>query len=50
MNDPKAKAITGAELDRARSEMLYYKRIGGFGYKQAKRHYERLCRKARANV
>ena len=41
------KAVTGEELDKAKEEMNYYRHIGGFGYKQAKRHYERLVRRAR---
>lgn len=36
------------ESEIARLEMLSYKRQGNlFGYKQAKRHYERLLRRER---
>lgn len=33
------------ELLKAKSELDYYRRIGGLGYKQAKAHYERVVRK-----
>lgn len=35
------------ELERAKAEMDYKKRIGGFAYKQAKATYDRLLRKER---
>ena len=30
---------------KAKSELDYYRRIGGLGYKQAKKHYEKAVRK-----
>ena len=33
------------ELERAKADMDFARRKGGFAYKQAKRHYERLRRK-----
>ncbi len=35
------------ELLKAKSELDYYRRLGGLGYKQAKAHYERVLRKCR---
>lgn len=35
------------ELEKAKAEMLYARHIGGFRYKQAKKHYQRLLRKER---
>lgn len=36
-----------SELEAAKAEMDYRRRFGGFGYKQAKRHYERVLRRSR---
>ena len=36
------------ERREAKAEMDYRRREGGFGYKQAKRHYERVRRKFEA--
>ena len=33
------------EMREAKAEMDYRRKAGGFGYKQAKRHYERVRRK-----
>ena len=33
------------ELERAKADMDYARHKGGFAYKQAKRHYERILRK-----
>ena len=33
------------EPEKAKADMEYARRKGGFAYKQAKRHYERLRRK-----
>lgn len=33
------------ELKKAKDELDYARRIGGFRYKQAKAHYEKLIRK-----
>ena len=33
------------ELDKAKSEMYFQRKRGGFGYKQAKARYEKLLRK-----
>ena len=38
------------ELERAKADMDFYRHKGGFGYKQAKRHYERVLRKERRNA
>lgn len=35
------------ELERAKADMDYARHRGGFAYKQAKRRYDRLCRKSR---
>lgn len=35
------------ELEKAKADMDFYRHKGGFGYKQAKRHYERVLRKER---
>lgn len=35
------------ELERAKADMDYARHKGGFAYKQAKRRYDRLCRKSR---
>lgn len=35
------------ELEKAKADMDYYRHIGGFGYKQAKKHYEKVLRKTR---
>lgn len=32
-------------LQKAKADMDYYRHIGGFGYKQAKKRYEKLLRK-----
>ncbi len=32
------------ELEKAKADMDFYRHKGGFGYKQAKRHYERKLR------
>ena len=39
-----------SELDKAKADMDFYRHKGGFGYKQAKRHYERVLRKERRNA
>lgn len=36
------------EMREAKAEMDYRRREGGFGYKQAKRHYERVRRRFEA--
>lgn len=33
------------EIERAKADMDYARHRGGFAYKQAKRHYERILRK-----
>ena len=33
------------ELEKAKSEMTFQRKNGGFGYKQAKARYEKLLRK-----
>ena len=33
------------ELDKAKAEMMFQRKSGGFGYKQAKARYEKLIRK-----
>jgi hypothetical protein len=33
------------ELEKAKVDMDFYRHKGGFGYKQAKKHYERVLRK-----
>ncbi len=33
------------ELERAKVDVDYWRHRGGFGYKQAKKHYERLLRR-----
>jgi hypothetical protein len=38
------------ELEKAKADLDYYRHVGGFGYKQAKRHYERVLRKERRNA
>ena len=38
------------ELEKAKADMDFYRHKGGFGYKQAKRHYERVPRKERRNA
>ncbi len=38
------------ELEKAKADMDFYRHKGGFGYKQAKRHYERVLRKERRNA
>ncbi len=35
------------ELEKAKADMDFYRHKGGFGYKQAKKHYERVLRKER---
>lgn len=40
-----AKPMT--ELEKAKADMDYCRRKGGFAYKQAKAHYERLLQKSR---
>jgi chaperonin cofactor prefoldin len=35
------------ELEKAKADMDFYRHVGGFGYKQAKKHYERVLRKER---
>lgn len=35
------------EIERAKADMDYARHKGGFAYKQAKRRYDRLCRKSR---
>lgn len=37
------------ELEKAKGDMDYAKHKGGFAYKQAKRHYEKLLRRAKRN-
>lgn len=37
-------------LEKAKADMDYYRHKGGFAYKQAKAHYERLLRKERRNA
>jgi len=34
-------------LEKAKADMDYRRHFGGFGYRQAKRHYEKLLRKER---
>jgi hypothetical protein len=36
------------EMREAKAEMDYRRKVGGFGYKQAKRHYERVRRRFEA--
>jgi len=36
-------------LQKAKADMDYMRHFGGFGYKQAKKHYERLLRKEQRN-
>ena len=38
------------EMREAKAEMDYRRKAGGFGYKQAKRHYERVRRKWEAEM
>ncbi len=38
------------DLEKAKADLDYYRHVGGFGYKQAKRHYERVLRKERRNA
>ena len=38
------------ELEKAKADMDFYRHKGGFGYKQAKKHYERVLRKERKNA
>lgn len=38
------------ELERAKADMDFYRHKGGFGYMQAKKHYERVLRKERRNA
>ena len=33
------------ELEEAKAEMTFQRKMGGFGYKQAKARYEKLIRK-----
>ena len=33
------------ELEKAKAEMTFQRKMGGFGYKQAKSRYEKLLRK-----
>ena len=33
------------ELEKAKSEMTFQRKMGGFGYKQAKARYEKMLRK-----
>lgn len=37
------------ELEKAKADMDFQRHKGGFAYKQAKRHYEKLLRKERKN-
>ena len=38
------------DLEKAKADMDYARRFGGFRYKQARRHYQRLARKAKVNA
>lgn len=40
--------VSAKDIEKARNEMEYQRHFGGFGYKQAKRTYERLLRKFKA--
>lgn len=35
------------ELEEAKAEMAFQRKVGGFGYKQAKARYEKLLRKGK---
>ena len=35
------------ELERAKADVDYFRHVGGFAYKQARRHYGKLLRKER---